>query len=87
MAEDVQTGGLIKFRYGKGDSSPRLDEKRKRGIQDAYAQFHERKREIQGAYAQFDERKALERRNRMIFWVLAAIVTLVVLILIGIFVL
>jgi len=63
MAEDVQTGGLIKFRYGKGDSSPRLDEKRKRGIQDAYAQFH--------------ERKALEKRNKMIFWVLALIVLVI----------
>lgn len=58
MTEDVQTGGLMKFRYGKGNG-PRLDDKRKKDIQDAYAQFY--------------ERRAIERRNRTIFWVLALI--------------
>lgn len=62
MAEDVSTGGLMRFRYGK-DNSPRLDDNRKREIQEAYAQSY--------------ERKALEKRNRMIFWVLALIVLVV----------
>jgi len=62
MAEDVQTGGLMRFRYGK-DSSSKLDD--------------DRKREIREAYALADERKAREKRNRIIFWVLMLIALII----------
>ena len=54
MAEDVQTGGLHKFRYEKG-YQPKLDDGRRK--------------EIQQAYAQYDERRAIEKRNGVIFWI------------------
>ena len=62
MAEDVQTGGLMRFRYGK-DSSSKLDD--------------DRKREIREAYALADERKAREKRNRIILWVLMLIALII----------
>jgi type VI protein secretion system component VasF len=65
MAEEVSTGGLMKFRYEKESESKLSDE---------------RKKEIREAYAQADERKRRERRNRIIFWIIG-LVGLVVLVL------
>ena len=62
MAEDVQTGGFMSFRHGRG-SNFKLDDKRKKEIQEAYAQFY--------------ERKALEKRNRTIFWILTSIALII----------
>lgn len=59
MAEDVQTGGLMKFRHD-GEYQPKLDDTRKQ--------------EIREAYAKADERKAREKRNKIIFWIVLAIV-------------
>jgi hypothetical protein len=58
MAEEVSTGGLVKFRYDKGGESNLSDEK---------------KREIREAYAAADERKARERRNRILFWIIGLV--------------
>lgn len=66
MAEEVSTGGLVRFRYEKGASS---------GLSDA------RKKEIREAYARADERKRRERRNRIIFWIIGLVILLVVLLL------
>ncbi len=58
MAEEVSTGGLKSFRYGNG-SERKLDNNRKSAIASGYEQYY--------------ERKALERRNRLIFWALGLI--------------
>lgn len=63
MGEDVETGGLIKFRYEKGHQA-KLSE-------------YERN-EIRDAYAKAEERKARERKNRIIFWILGLIGLIVV---------
>lgn len=62
MAEDVQTGGLYKFRYGKGSGSKLSEEQRN---------------EIREAYARADERKAREKRNKIIFWIIGIIIFIV----------
>ena len=61
MAERVNTGGLRDVVYPKG-YEPKLGE--------------QQRREIRGAYAAADERKARERRNRIIFWIVGAVVLL-----------
>jgi cell division septal protein FtsQ len=61
MAEDVSTGGLIKFRYEKGNETRLSDEK---------------KSEIRDAYAAAEERKRKERRNRILFWIIGILVGL-----------
>ncbi len=43
MAEQVQTGGIMQFKYEKGNN-PKLNEKQKKEIEDAYQQADERKR-------------------------------------------
>lgn len=58
MAEEVSTGGLVTFRYEKGEQ-PALGE--------------EQKKEIRDAYAVADERKARERRNEIILWIIGAV--------------
>ena len=58
MAEEVSTGGLVRFRYEKGRESELSKEKKK---------------EIREAYAQADERKRRERRNRILFWIIGII--------------
>tara|TARA_Y100000310_G_C20683361_1_gene817442 strand:+ start:1811 stop:2029 length:219 start_codon:yes stop_codon:yes gene_type:complete len=63
MAEKVETGGLMSFRYEKG-SHGKLEDKEKR--------------EIEGAYARAEERKMRERRNRMIMWIVIIAVLLLV---------
>ncbi len=64
MAEEVNTGGLHKFVRPKGEDL-RLDEGRRN--------------EIREAYARADERKALEKRNKIIFWVVGILIGLGVL--------
>lgn len=61
MTEEVSSGGLHKFRYEKGAGSKLSVEKKK---------------EIEGAYGQYYERKALEKRNRIIFWIIGILVGL-----------
>lgn len=61
MGEDVETGGLMKFRYEKGQRG-RLSESEKNEIRDAYARA--------------EERKAQERRNRIIFWIVGIVIAL-----------
>ncbi|HLF53551.1 MAG TPA: hypothetical protein VI544_00030 [Candidatus Nanoarchaeia archaeon] len=61
MAEDVQTGGLHTFRYGK------------EGVSKINANL---KKEIQEGYAAYYKRMAKEARNRKISWILIGIVLL-----------
>lgn len=61
MAEEVSTGGMMKFRYGKG-SQGKLNE--------------DDRRAIQRGYAEAEERKKRERKNRMIIWVIIALIIL-----------
>lgn len=58
MGEDVETGGLMKFRYERGHQA-KLSEYDKNEIRDAYAKAY--------------ERKVQERRNRIIFWIVGLI--------------
>ena len=64
MTEGVETGGVKRFIYDK-DYQPKLNEKQKN--------------EIEEAYQQAEKRKKRERRNRIILWFAVAIVILVVL--------
>lgn len=43
MAENVNTGGTIKFHYSK-DYNPQFTKEEKQEIRDAYNQYYERKR-------------------------------------------
>lgn len=72
MAEDVSTGGLIKFRYEKGNET-RLSEEKKNAIREAYAAAEERKRK--------------ERRNRILFWIIGLVGLLLLCVLVGMWVL
>jgi len=58
MAERVSTGGNVSFEYQKGNS-PRLDQKHKDEIRDAYARA--------------DERKRNAKRNKTLFIILIAL--------------
>ncbi|MBM3232828.1 hypothetical protein FJZ18_01540 [Candidatus Pacearchaeota archaeon] len=58
MAEEVETGGLMRFRYS-GEQA-KLSEKGKKDIEDAYKQA--------------DERKRKERRKRQALWILAILI-------------
>ncbi len=71
MAEDVSTGGLMKFRYEKERESKLSDV---------------RKKEIREAYARADERKKREKRNRIIFWIIGLVGLILLFVLTGIFV-
>ena len=62
MAEDVSTGGLMKFRYGKNDK-PKIDEGLKREIEDAYGKYY--------------DRKAREEKRRKLLWWLAGMIILI----------
>ena len=44
MSEEVETGGLMKFRYGKSARVSKLKPKQKKEIRDAYEQHYQRKR-------------------------------------------
>lgn len=63
MAEHVETGGLMKFKYEKGQG---------KGLSES------ERGEIRAAYARAEERKALERRNRIIFWIIGLLGLLIV---------
>lgn len=62
MAENVQTGGLMKFRYGKNEK-PKINEELKRDIQDAYGRYY--------------ERKAHEEKRRKLLWRLTGLAILI----------
>ncbi|MBI3334372.1 hypothetical protein HYZ97_02710 [Candidatus Pacearchaeota archaeon] len=59
MAEEVSTGGLVKFKYS-GEKTPSLSD--------------ERRREIRNAYLRAEERKIREKRNKALWWILIALV-------------
>ncbi len=44
MAEEVVTGGLMKFRYDKREKTSELKSEEKREIRDAYDKHYEKKR-------------------------------------------
>ena len=64
MSEEVQTGGVMRFRYGKNDERKLSDSQKK---------------EIDEAYARANERKAKEKRNKMIFWIVGGLIALILL--------
>lgn len=64
MAEQVQTGGMMQFRYER-QRQAELDPERK------YA--------IETGYAEADDRKKREKRNMIIFWIIIAFVILAIL--------
>ena len=62
MAEEVSTGGLVRFKYGKDSERSKLGE--------------EQRNEIRGAYAAAERRKAMEKRNKIIIWVIIGLIIL-----------
>lgn len=62
MAEEVSTGGLVKFRYEKG-SQPKLSDERREEIKDAYQIYY--------------ERRLREKKKRLMFWIIGLLVFLV----------
>lgn len=60
MAEEVETGGLMRFRYS-GEQSKLSEEKKK---------------EIDAAYARADERKRKEKLRRRMLWIVGIIITI-----------
>ena len=64
MPEQVQTGGLQQFRYPK-QYEFKLDENRRKVIEQGYAEAAERKRK--------------ERRNKWSFWIVVIFVILILL--------
>ena len=64
MAESVQTGGLVKFDYSNGNSG-KLDDERKRAIEEGYAAA--------------DERERKDKRNKIIWWVILALFLILIL--------
>ena len=63
MAEQVQTGGLVEFRYDK-QRQTELDPDRRKAIAEGYVEA--------------DERKRKEKRNKIIFWVILALIVILV---------
>lgn len=63
MAEEVSTGGMKSFSYDNREL--KLDEERKKAIEEGYAQAA--------------ERKAQEKRNRIIIWIVGGLIALVIL--------
>lgn len=59
MAERVETGGVMRFDY-RGEKVSKLDDGKKKEIEDAYGQYYERKKR--------------ERRNKIIFWIIVALI-------------
>jgi hypothetical protein len=59
MAEEVNTGGLVRFRYDKGSEAKMSDSERS---------------EIRDAYAWADERKRKEKLKRWIIWVIVGLI-------------
>lgn len=61
MAEEVNTGGLVRFRHDK-DSEAKLSDSERN--------------EIREAYAKADERKRKEKLQRLIIWIIVVLVVL-----------
>lgn len=61
MAENVNTGGLMSFRYNK--NAPRASQ--------------EEKDDIEEAYARADERKKREKMNKIISWIIAILILII----------
>jgi hypothetical protein len=59
MAEEVNTGGLMRFRHDK-DSQDKLSD--------------EERNDIREAYAKADERKRREKVQRVIIWMIIALI-------------
>ncbi|MBI2632482.1 hypothetical protein HYW75_05750 [Candidatus Pacearchaeota archaeon] len=66
MAEEVQTGGVMSFRYDSSNNT-KLSESQKS--------------EIEEAYKQAEERKKRERRNKIIKWGIFIIALLLIMLL------
>lgn len=64
MTEQVQTGGVMHFRYDKQSQSG-LDPERRNAISEGYAQA--------------ERREEREKRNKLIFWIVLAIIVLLIL--------
>ncbi len=64
MAEEVSTGGVMRFQYEKGQNIGKLDAERKALLEQGYREAEERKRR--------------ERRNRRILWLIILLVLIVV---------
>ena len=64
MTEEVSTGGLVRFRYGKDNKKSELSD--------------EKKKEIAEAYAAAEERKEREKRNKMIMWIVIGLIVLLI---------
>ncbi len=62
MAEQVETGGVMTFRYGR-EHQPVLDGKLKK--------------DIEKAYARASERKKRERLRKSLWWILGIIIFLI----------
>ena len=60
--ERVSTGGTKTFEYSGGDL--KLDEERKKAIAEGYEKYN--------------ERKVREKRNKLILWIIVAIILLIV---------
>ena len=61
MAEQVSTGGLMQFHYGKHTKAA-LDATKKREIKEAYGRYYARVRD--------------ERRNRVLIWLAVIVLVL-----------
>jgi hypothetical protein len=60
MSESVETGGLMKFKYGKEDRVSKLGEREKD--------------EIKEAYGKYDQRKEKEKRRKLMLILLGIII-------------
>ena len=65
MAERVETGGLMRFDYSKG-------ERKKLGKKE--------KKEIEGAYGKYYERRSKEKRRKRIVWSVVIILLVLILV-------
>ena len=65
MAESVETGGLMKFSYGKANRQEVGEHV---------------KREIREAYERAEERKKKERNNKIIWWILGILLFIILLV-------
>ncbi len=63
MPENVQTGGIMNFRYEKAGKQ-RISESERR--------------EIEEAYARADERKRRERRDKKVKWIVIALIIILI---------
>lgn len=61
MGEEVNTGGLVRFKYDKENQAKMSDDE---------------KREIREAYAKADERKRKEKLMRWIIWIILGIIVI-----------